>query len=618
MKDAFLATPPARKLRDEVLRRLASFATTQQGKRRLLALAPLPDEESCVEHAAKVISCKEDVRRLDQDRVRQLLAKVVEPREAPPRAIPDRMVVCESEELEDGWRKAGLSQWCSVGGRRDLARAADAELVVALYEEGFDLGDLQNVHEVPGSASLAEVCPEAVIAWFAQNRGCISACAELATLLGRPHKAGEAMQSLEEATRQRLTPATLRKAVEEVRKELDVRLRERVAGLQLSGIDLLDTLGRRLPAPLQRVMDAVLAEGRRQVQERTGQSFQPFLAGSPVTLDEEELSRAEARLASQGRIQEFQALGRIAKRLAVLRPHVEAEVASWLAFDAEFALGSFALAYDLAPARWGDALEVRDSVHLALADAPHAQRISYGIGGDHRVALLTGANSGGKTTILEHLAQVVLMARMGLPVVGQSTVPWVEELHYVTARRSLDAGAFEAFLRSFLPLAAGGRRRLVLADEVEAVTEMEAAGRIVGFFLDRIAAGSGLAVVVSHMAPHILSHCTARSSVRVDGIEASGLDEKHRLVVQRQPRLHHLARSTPELIVQRLAATSKGREQALYKELLASFAPASRDADHERPAGEADAGEVVKLAIAARPRSGAPSVSKPRAQSPSA
>ncbi|HJQ93969.1 MAG TPA: hypothetical protein VJ874_06790, partial [Candidatus Thermoplasmatota archaeon] len=297
------------------------------------------------------------------------------------------------------------------------------------------------------------------------------------------------------------------------------------------------------------------------------------------------------RIETVGRIEAFQAQVRLARRLEALRPALEQEAEGWLSFDADFALGCFALENGLHAASFGDDLSFDSSLHLGLAATPGMQRIAYRLGGPHPVALLTGANSGGKTTLLEHVGQLVLMARLGLPVVGEGVrVPWVDELHYVTARRSLDAGAFESFLRTFLPVVHGGRRRLVLADEVEAVTELEAAGRILGFVVDRLARDcpGSLAMVVSHMAPQVLRHVSLGSrpgegQVRVDGIEATGLDDEWRLVVDRTPRMGHFARSTPELIVQRLAATMKGPDKRLYEDLLGLFRP---DARPNRDSGE--------------------------------
>ncbi|HET6399197.1 MAG TPA: hypothetical protein VFH47_06555, partial [Candidatus Thermoplasmatota archaeon] len=51
-----------------------------------------------------------------------------------------------------------------------------------------------------------------------------------------------------------------------------------------------------------------------------------------------------------------------------------------------------------------------------------------------------------------------------------------------------------------------------------------------------------------------------------------------RLIVDRVPRMGHFARSTPELIVQRLAATTRGAEGELFAELAQALASGSRGA----------------------------------------
>jgi len=61
--------------------------------------------------------------------------------------------------------------------------------------------------------------------------------------------------------------------------------------------------------------------------------------------------------------------------------------------------------------------------------------------------------------------------------------------------------------------------------------------------------------------------------VRVDGIEASGLDEKGDLLVDRQPRFDHIGSSTPKLIIMRLSKTAKKKaEKEIYDDVLASLA----------------------------------------------
>jgi DNA mismatch repair protein MutS2 len=597
--EEFLATPAARKLHDEVVERLLSHASTAPGKNRLRLLGPLPTAKDARAHAERVMAHRDAAARLDRGAVAAALRRIQRPRLPQPRLDPTRLVVCETDDAHERLLSLGIHQWVSLGSRRDLERASGFDLVLYLYEDGGDL-DLDNVVELPSSAAPCEVAPQATFAWFTANRDAIDACQRMADLTGKASKAGEALALLAEATKAGVDAAALRKAAEAVAKEIDGDLRGQVVNLQLSGRDVLDALGAKMPPALQALLDAALGEARRRLKERTGHDVQPFAAKFPFAVDDEEMDRIERRIETVGRIEAFQAQVRLARRLDALRAALEAEADSWLTFDAEFALGCFALENGLHPATFGDRLAFDSSIVLELAASPAAQRIAYRLGGEHPVALLTGANSGGKTTLLEHAGQLTLMARLGLPVVGEGVVvPWVDELHYVTARRSLDAGAFESFLRTFLPVTHGGRRRLVLADEVEAVTELEAAGRIVGFVVDRLARDcpGSLAIVVTHLAPQILRH--VQVPVRVDGIEATGLDDQWNLVVDRTPRMGHLARSTPELIVARLAATTKGPDQPLYQDLLALFrTPAARAAES---AGDAEAASAVSALPAAAP-----------------
>jgi hypothetical protein len=87
--------------------------------------------------------------------------------------------------------------------------------------------------------------------------------------------------------------------------------------------------------------------------------------------------------------------------------------------------------------------------------------------------------------------------------------------------------------------------------------------------LDELNQRGCVAVFVSHLAEEVRRF--AETPVRVDGIEASGLDEENRLIVNRSPRYSFLARSTPELILDRLVRSTKGPEREFYSRLLAKF-----------------------------------------------
>ena len=69
------------------------------------------------------------------------------------------------------------------------------------------------------------------------------------------------------------------------------------------------------------------------------------------------------------------------------------------------------------------------------------------------------------------------------------------------------------------------------------------------------------------MAREILKY----SNVRVDGIEAKGLDENYNLIVDRTPRMDYFAKSTPELILRRMYEKSDGKLKNIYLQMLEKF-----------------------------------------------
>lgn len=187
---------------------------------------------------------------------------------------------------------------------------------------------------------------------------------------------------------------------------------------------------------------------------------------------------------------------------------------------------------------------------------------------DARVVLLSGVNSGGKTSTLELLAQTVILAHMGFPVPAQHCESClVEEFYYFgKSRGTMDAGAFESTIKNFSAVA-NRKSKIVLADEMESITEPGASAKIISGILEELEENNGIGVFVSHLAEAILKN-TDRG-IRVDGIEAKGLDENFNLIVDRNPRYNYLARSTPELIVERLARKEPGNE--FFGRLLKKF-----------------------------------------------
>ena len=109
--------------------------------------------------------------------------------------------------------------------------------------------------------------------------------------------------------------------------------------------------------------------------------------------------------------------------------------------------------------------------------------------------------------------------------------------------------------------------KLILADEIEAVTEPGAAARIIASILSYLGEDKGVLMsVVTHLGVDLMAH--APEDARIDGIEAKGLDDDLNLIVDRNPKIGHLATSTPELIIERLARKEdNGLYSAIHHDL---------------------------------------------------
>ena len=248
-------------------------------------------------------------------------------------------------------------------------------------------------------------------------------------------------------------------------------------------------------------------------------------------------------------------------------------------------LARFAVAYELHPPTFvedRDTLAVANARNLTLlAESDvQVQPVQYGIG-DHevdfaaatapspgdRVAVLTGANSGGKTTLLETLCQVQLLAQMGLPVPADTAeVSIVDVVVFHRRHASFNAGVLESTLRTIVPPLTDADRPLMLVDEFEAITEPGSAADLlhglVTLTVDRDAVG----VFVTHLADDLQP---LPDTARTDGIFAEGLDPDLELAVDYQPRFGTVGKSTPEFIVSRLVADADDHTERAGFETLA-------------------------------------------------
>ncbi len=174
-----------------------------------------------------------------------------------------------------------------------------------------------------------------------------------------------------------------------------------------------------------------------------------------------------------------------------------------------------------------------------------------------RVSVLTGANSGGKTTLLETLCAVALLASMGLPVPAEEAeVGTFDRVVFHRRHASFNAGVLESTLKSVVPPLVEEGRTLMLVDEFEAITEPGRAADLLNGLVDLTVERDALGVYVTHLADDL---SPLPDAARIDGIFAEGLTNDLELRVDYQPRYGTVGKSTPEFIVSRLVANATDR-----------------------------------------------------------
>ena len=378
-------------------------------------------------------------------------------------------------------------------------------------------------------------------------------------------------------------------------KKLEEDLNQQIAAemesvtLDLSGSDMLEALAdaatfqRKLASATEDVMNDILERGRTEFSsylEAGGLQapFDLYSSNWPVKLNRGALDKINDELERRINDGRNDHLLRLATKLADLKPLCETAIQRLIEHDMWYSIASWAIHYNATlPELVDHGIWFEQGRHLFIEG--DVQPVSYGLGraapkGDQQsIALLTGANSGGKTTLLELVAHIAILAHMGLPVPAQhAEVGRVEALHVLAkSGGTQSAGALETTLVDLANVVCNAQPKLILADELEAITEPGAGARIIAGMLRAAQQQSNSSMVlVTHLAPAILD-AYGNDDLRIDGIEAKGLDEHLELIVDRTPKRNCLARSTPELIVRRLVERSSGDAKDVFRDILSLF-----------------------------------------------
>ena len=593
----FLATARAREIYEDALGLLQERAVTHYAEKRLETLYPSASKSRIEEVRA---FAKAAVERDSTPAIREAL-EGVEPLE-PPRdvRVRDRCLATNDAETYSEAREAVPEMSVElVEDARGIADLARGYSTVIVLDAGFTGVEVDGDVRVEPTAldDPVSVVPERTLAFFARNRDRLRAAAavhraagidapcDIDTLdeaLSRLNEDGtvagdDDLEALEDAVSdldaavsmaEGVANDHLREAIEERDVTIEgtdlLSLVERGAGVDsLLERELADEFAAAVEAARDRFVDALGVDDYGSLARQAFGEDPTF----PVEHDERVVERLREELTAERDRRAAQLKRDLADDLAEMRDPAEELVEAALELDVELAVARFAEDFDCTfPTFEGRGFEIEGGRSPLLDVAFEAvEPVDYGVDG---VALLSGVNSGGKTSTLDLVALVVVLGQMGLPVPAESVrLERFEALHYqAKTQGTLDAGAFESTLREFGSLVAGERTRLVLVDELESITEPGASAVIIAGILEALTESDSTAVFVSHLAGEIRE--ASDVDVTVDGIEALGLEDGE-LQVNRSPVKDHLARSTPELIVEKLADDDE--DGAFYRELLEKF-----------------------------------------------
>lgn len=602
--DSFLATGEAGRIYRAILNRISEHANTAYASMRIASLFPSGSPE-LIKDTRSISLRAVDLRRRLGD-VRDLLRRIRPLRRREAQRIKGRAIAARSPEELARVRSMGFDRLLDIhlaespGELRDIASGYNH--VIVLGDPGASIPGV----EIGERLDIWYIAPEAVLSFYTDNRDALEAAIELAALLEeRGIERFECLDGLRDALRRLFddsdSPGASRiddllrrlpAAIDSALARANIELRQRIEGssVTLGGADLLRALGRDdlirdvFEMQMQGIFRSVISNARAflaaELDLKGGEAawleeIIPEEIRYPLEINQRALRQFELELRRRREAEALSRMREIARSLMSMNGPAEDLIKRIMELDFLYAIGSFAISCDLTMPELVDSpgIGFRDGRHLFIQNP---EPVSYCLGTGkvsahgERAAILSGVNSGGKTSLLELMAQIAILAHMGLPVPARCCrISIFEELYFFAkSSGTLSAGAFESTMRK-LSAVATGKRKLVLADEMEAITEPGASARIIASILDMVHENGSVALFVSHLADEIRRF--SRTAVRVDGIEAEGLDERNNLILSRSPRYNHLARSTPELILDRLVRTTEGEERAFYERLLMRF-----------------------------------------------
>ena len=294
--------------------------------------------------------------------------------------------------------------------------------------------------------------------------------------------------------------ASITQTRESIQKTLKQILRARNAE---AGEDYVTLRNERFVIPVR-------AENRRSVQgvvhgaSATGQTvfMEPF---ETVEANNQLVQLAEDEAEEIARI-----LRELTERLQAIRGPLQSAAATIAELDSVFARARFARDFDAAVPEFSATQELRLEAarHPVLEDKLKKENraivpMTLSLGGEERVLVISGPNTGGKTVALKTVGMAALAAQAGIPVAAQRAVlPMFDRvLVDIGDEQSIaaDLSTFSAHMLNLKTmLEAGTPQSLVLVDEVGTGTAPEEGAALAVALLDEFRAKNCFVLATTH------------------------------------------------------------------------------------------------------------------------
>lgn len=579
VRDVF-CTPDARALMKETLAIVAQYGVTPIGRSALTSLTPSLSREDTGKRLDRLNEFLQVFQQLGRERIQDVLKALAEARFAKPEPERPPMVVASSTEQK--------TRLLKMFGPHLRVEAVDSEAKIreAIAKEPHIL----STHPLKGERDImvigetldpVEICPHVIINYYVRRRPILQTFVRISELLADLPNLPNMREETESAQKVlnlldglREAPVsledTIMEAEEKVNEEIK-KLRTRDGGMEeLKSFieDIIFELADRLN--LEEDEAKLLREAAYENQTL------PFTFSPSKTRT---LSISYKRRRSQER---YVKLKEVAFEMEKERVKVDRAIRRLFELELLLSIARFARDHDLNIPQLNDGrgigFEQGRNLFLIqdeLKGAGKVEPVSYSVGDTkielfgaetHPTVMLTGANSGGKTTLLETLALIHILTLLALPVPAKKADVPLTPLYLFRRRTVRKVGSLEYAIRILRPVMAKRQPKVLLMDEFEALTEPGALGRIIASVLNNLPKRS-LTLFVTHLAREILPHL--KTSIRVDGIEAKGIDDQGNLIVDRQPIFNHLGTSTPELIISKLSKKAKSKRlQKVYQDMI--------------------------------------------------